>query len=260
MNKLSYTKCAKVDNAHAPTPIFVKKLWFNARLPALVLLKMIWLHIYSYSWVEIFYLLCLIWARIGLICVFFTDPRMITSGFVAQDFRGREDKKPSTVRLNPYLGESPHTSRARSDQTQLIKSSWLFIFDAWSAPIFLALLLVGSCCSREHHSLWSRHLGCSQSGGSLWLPYDGVCEFSLIINEVMNFWTFQTSVNKCIQRFSRDPAILTLTWLNRLVNTKYLMSVSVEYWFVLFQLFIQQMYSLLICISSSIQYAWSSQW
>jgi hypothetical protein len=44
MNKLSYTKCAKANNAHAPIPIFGKKMWLSAPLPALVLLKITWIY------------------------------------------------------------------------------------------------------------------------------------------------------------------------------------------------------------------------
>jgi hypothetical protein len=51
---------------------------------------------------------------------------LITHGyfqFQCTGLWGCEDRKPSTVRLNPFLRGRPHTSRARSDQSQLIRSS-----------------------------------------------------------------------------------------------------------------------------------------
>jgi hypothetical protein len=132
----------------------------SAPLPALVLLKMTWIYFitnhYTYiqSLRERVFTYCVLYGqKVGIICVFFTDHAWLFR-FRRAGLWGCEDQKPSTVRLNPSLREWwPLTSRARSNQSQLIKSSWLFIFDALNAPIFLAHWLVESCYSREHHLL-----------------------------------------------------------------------------------------------------------
>jgi hypothetical protein len=96
MNKLSYSKWAKADNAHAPTPIFGKKLWFSARLPALVLLKM-----YEYTPLLIITYIFILKNRDNL--RIFHRSKHGYFWFRRVGLWGREDQKPSTVQLNPFL-------------------------------------------------------------------------------------------------------------------------------------------------------------